>query len=81
MGLPASLAASSEAAFAFSTSSSAFSGVSPKAEQCGRCVQLLSVERIFVGILVDPNPAGLDDLEVSSDRRLKRLRERVDGVL
>jgi DNA-binding transcriptional LysR family regulator len=44
-------------------------------------VQLLSVERIFVGILIDPNPAGLDDPEVSSDRRLKRLRERVDGVL
>ena len=44
-------------------------------------VQLLSVERIFVGILIDPNPAGLDDPEVLSDRRLKRLRERVDGVL
>jgi len=43
--------------------------------------QLLSVERIFVGILVDPNPAGLDDPRMTDNRWLKRGRERVDGVL
>ena len=43
--------------------------------------QLPSVERIFVGILVYPDPSGLDDPEMTGDRRLKSGGQRADGVL
>ncbi len=37
--------------------------------------------RIFVGILVDPDPSYLDDPEVVSDRLLQRCHERLNGEL